>query len=477
MRGFTLSALLLCVASCGDDDGGAPAVPTAAPTPGTGGAAAPGETEATPTTELTGTSSVQTVAPEPASGCPANEVEAQLERPGTVHRRDIEIDETLDLAGSPHRFEHGIHIEEGATLTAEPCALVLIGASGNVSVTGGAALVSEGEEGRPVRFDSESPDPAPGQWNAIRIRGSARPSTRLVHTIVEDAGSSRLGAAIYVDGEFALDVQHVTIRHSSQHGVRLNQEARFHEDATNLVVTESGREDPYSAPVWFSSATQVRTLPDGEYTGNAYDEIWVERGHVRTTGTWRNPGVRYRLNAGLTVGHETGPVLTIAPGATLAFNRDKALAVGFRGDGALVLDGESEETPITLTSGRPLPAAGDWAGVRIGEGRSDAVTKLNYVIVEHAGAETRHPHHASERLACRETGAAGVAIRDHDLDDRISNVTFRSLAEDAAAFLLVFRGEGTDYTAEALGNDFSEAGTECRQNLQPEGDCPEPACR
>jgi hypothetical protein len=469
--------LLLLAASCGDDEGDSPPVPSTVP--GTGGAVptTPTGTEATPTTELTGTSSVMTAAPEPATGCPANDVAAQLERPGTVHRRNIEIDETLDLAGSPHRFESGIHVEEGATLSAAPCALVLIGAGQGVQIVGGAALIAEGAEGRPVRFDSESPDPAPGQWNGIQIQSNARPQTRFVHTVIEDAGGSHLGAAIYAEGEYALNVRHVTIRHAKEHGIRLKQEARFTDDSTALTVTESGREDPYSAPVWIDSATQVRTLPDGEYTGNAYDEIWVEQAHVRTTGTWRNPGVRYRLSDGITVGHETGPVLTIAPGTTLAFNQGKALAVGFRGDGALVLDGESEETPITLTSGRPLPAAGDWMGVRIGADRSDAVTKLNYVVIEHAGAEAQHPYNPQERYTCRGDGAAAVAVRERDLGPRITNVVLRSLPASATAVLMGFRGDATDYTDRELGNDFSEAGTECLQNLQPEGDCPEPACR
>ena len=477
-RSLVLAAVLsLC--ACGNEE---PAPPPAPVAPGAAGApsappATPGGGAAQPGPGDPGSTSTRTPAPEAATGCPANDVAAQLGRAGTVHDRDIRGAEMLDLAGSPHRFPQGLAIGEAATLRAEPCALVLIGSGQAVWVNSGGALVVEGQADKPVRFDSESPAPAPGQWTGIRVDDNARPETKLVHAIIEDAGGDHLGAAIHVGGEMALNVQHVTIRHAKQHGVRLTHEARFTDDSTGLVVTESGRPDPYSAAVWFDSASQVRTLPDGRYTGNATDEIYVDRELVRATGTWRNAGVRYRLNRGISVGSPNGAVLTIAPGATLAFNHETAFAVGFGGDGGVVLDGESEETPITLTSGRPHPSAGDWAGLRLGPTRADAVIKVSHVIIEHAGAQTRHPHVVESRDACRDSGAAAISIRDRDLGAKITHTTIRSLPRGATAILVAFRGDATDYTASEHANDFSEAGTECAQNLQPEGECPVPACR
>jgi hypothetical protein len=471
---LALACLVALAAGCGDDEPDAPPVPVA---PGAGAQPPGADPGGAPPAAADGRTSVRTPAPAPATGCPATDVAAQLERAGTVHDRQIHGEETLDLAGSPHRFPQGILIGEAVTLRAEPCALAIMGAGTSLTVGPGGALIVEGEADKPVRFDSEAPAPAPGQWNGIRLHDNARPQTKLVHAIVEDAGSDHLGAAIAAGGELALNVQHVTIRHSKQHGVRFSHEARFTDDSTALTVTESGREDPYSAPVWFSSASQVRTLPEGTYTGNAYDEIYVDRGDVRSTGTWRNPGVRYRLNRGIDVASPNGAILTIAPGATLAFNHQTAFAVGFLRDGGVVLDGESEETPITLTSARPHPAPGDWVGLRFGETRADAVIKVNHVVVEHAGGEARHPHNATERLACRDTGAAAIGIRARDLGPRITHTAIRSLPPEVTAILLVYRGDATDYTAAAHANDFAQAGTECAQNLQPAGDCPAPACR
>jgi hypothetical protein len=329
-----------------------------------------------------------------------------------------------------------------------------------------------------VRLDSDASAPAPGQWRGVIIQATALPQTRFAHAVIEDAGGGPNGAAISVRAQFELDVQHVTIRHSAQHGVYIANEARFSGDSTALTVTESGREDPYSAPVWFYSASQVGTLPDGEYSGNASDEIYVDRDHVRTTATWRNPGVRYRLARGLRVGSDNGAVLTVAPGTTLAFNSETVFSVGYYGDdGAAVLDGESEQTPITLTSARPHPSAGDWGGLRLGEHRADAAMRIAHVVVEHAGHDPGGIFSVAERFSCRPSSKAAISIRDHDIGSKITRVTVRSLPADATAILVGFRGDVTDYTARDHRNDFSEAGTTCRQNVAPEGECPDPACR
>ncbi|MEM9188999.1 MAG: hypothetical protein AAGF12_07470 [Myxococcota bacterium] len=477
--------LLVALSGCGGEETGeapptpvTPAVPTENPAPpGETPTETPGESPSEPSPTPAPSepvSAVETPAPEPATGCPATSIEEHLERAGTVYRPSIQGDETLDLAGSPHRFPHGMNIAENATVTLEPCALVFVGAGRTVLVGAGALLVANGEEGRPVRFDSEATDPAPGQWHGIDFHRSSRPGSRLVHTIIEDAGGATVGAAVTARNDVTVDLRHVAIRHSRMHGVRLENEARFSDESTALTVADSGQEDPYSAPVWFYSASQVKTLPEGSYTGNAYDEIWVERAEVRSNASWRNPGVRYRLNRGLAVGSDNGAVLTVAAGTTLAFSADTALDVGTARDGALVADGATAETPVTFVSARPVPAAGDWRGIVFGRFRSDAGVRLNHVVVSHAGAEVRN---VNERNSCRTTFRAGITILDHDLGPRVTHAVFRKLPSDAAAVLLGFRGDATDYTAAEHGNDFSAADVTCRQNLQPEGDCPDPACR
>lgn len=470
------------LAGCGDDDEQPPPPVPTAPTPGSQQGATPtaegdqGQ-QPTPTTgQPAEGSSVETVAPEPATGCPATDVTAQLGRPGTVHRRDSQGNETWDMAGSPHRFPRGFSVGENHTITIEPCTLIIVGDGRWIDIQSGGTLIAAGEEDSPIRFDSGASQEAPGAWKGIRFQRNARPGSRLAHVVVEDAGGGH--AAITAENEFELDVRDVTIRHSQQHGVMLNGEARFADTATHLVVTQSGREDPYSAPVWFYSASQVRTLPDGEYTGNAADEIYVDRDAVRSNGTWRNPGVRYRLNRGLRVGSPNGAVLTVEPGTTLAFNNDEELWVGEGNDGSIVLDGQSEETPIVLTSARPDPDAGDWQGLFLGGDRSDSALKIDHVTISYAGGDP--DRHFNERQSCHgpDTGY-GIAIAEEDAGPSISHVKLTSLPDDAVAILLGFRDpEATDYTAPELGNDFSEAGTDCHQNTTPEGrDCPDPACR
>jgi len=477
------SCLIILGAACGDDEEQAPPPVPTTPTPtnpppgATPGGGEQGEGEAVPTTEQPPEgSSVQTMAPEPATGCPATDVTAQLGRAGTVHGSSSQGSETWDMAGSPHRFPRGFNVRENHTITVEPCTLVIVGEGRWIDVGSGGTLIASGEEGKPVRFDSGASQATPGAWRGVRLHGNARPATRFEHVIIEDAGGG--DAAIQVGNELALDVRNVTIRHSQQHGVKVDGEGRFADTATNLVVTESGREDPYSAPVWFNSASQVRTLPEGEYTGNAADEIYVNREEVRSTGTWRNPGVPYRLNRGLRVGSQNGAVLTVAPGTTLAFNNEEEFWVGDGTDGAVVLDGESEETPIVLTSARPNPDAGDWQGLFLGGDRSNSAMKINHVVVSYAGGEPGRRFNVRQSCHEGDTGYA-IGIAEEDAGPIITNTKVTHLPDDAVAILLGFRdADATDYTAAEHGNDFSEAGTTCTQNTTPEGrDCPDPACR
>ena len=76
-----------------------------------------------------------------------------------------------------------------------------------------------------------------------------------------------------------------------------------------------------------------------------------------------------------------------------------------------------------------------------------SAAKFVKFTIEHAGSETAHPHSTRERDSCRDDLAAALAIRERDLGPKITNVIFRSLPSSAAAILLNFRGEATDYTA------------------------------
>ena len=463
------------LAACGGEreatppDQRTPAAPTTPPTP-----TAPGEPSAPTPAEPTAAPAAGSV----ATGCPATDP-ASVALPGTVHEADVSGAETWTLAGSPHRLPGGVTLQTGASLTIEPCARVIVGDQQGIWVSEGATLVAVGREGQPITFDASSEDTARGVWKTIHFAAGARAASKLHHVVIEEAGGdSGYPGAVYAEDGFVLDAQHLRIVRSGRNGVYLAGGARFAPGSTGLVVTESGTTEELTGPVRFNDASSVGSLPEGTYTGNATDDIVVETERVRSTATWRNPGagVRYRLMQGLNVEGETGPILTVAPGTTLAFAPETTLWVGYGADGGLVLDGGGEDGRIVLTSARPVPEPGDWSGVHFGEHASRAASKLSYVIIRFAGRADGY-----DGIGCGDAAPAAITISGRDLGARIDHVKLEQLEPSSYAIARDYDAAApTDYTAPALGMDFA-GGQRCNQSTprDAEGNCPEtlPPCR
>lgn len=467
------------VLGCGKNEPAPPAAPVipvvpAIPAAGGGAGAAP---SGAPAAAPSGESSVVTPAPTAATGCPATDA-TNFILPGTVHGGFVNTVETWTLAGSPHRLPNGVNIQENGSVTLEPCARVIVGDGQTVYVSDGGTLIANGQADHPILFDSSATVPSRGLWAGIHFAQHARPNSMLHYVNVEEAGSDTgLPAAIWVDDEFALDVQHVRVVRSKRDGIMLAGPARFAPGSVDLVVTESGIAEELSVPVHFAQANSVGSLPEGTYTGNVLDEILVDSPWVQATATWRNPGqgARYRLQEGLVVGGPTGAVLTIAPGTTLAFAQSKSLNVATEADGAIVLDGGSDATRIVLTSARPTPDAGDWGGIWIARNASRAATKIDYVTIEFAGFAD-----GLDAVGCGDDTPAAIAIEERDLGPRIAHLRLANMPETSIGIARAFNAdEATDYTAASFGNDFG--GLRCRQsrNRGADASCPDPVppCR
>src|SRR5262249_8111697 len=126
-----------------------------------------------------------------------------------------------------------------------------------------------------------------------------------------------------------LHVDHVEIRGADAVGVALHENAVFTAESTALKISGSG-----TYPVW-SLPIALTNLPEGDYTGNARDEIVLPGTGVLSYDTpIHNRGVRYRVgdelsgsNPVLVVATATGALatLTIEPGVELAFGNGGAL--------------------------------------------------------------------------------------------------------------------------------------------------------
>lgn len=412
-----------------------------------------------------GESSVRSVPPTPATGCPAQLANGAL-GPGTVHNATINTNETWTLEGSPHRFPDGAVIAANTTVTVAPCAVVLVGSDHMFQIEAGGAIMAVGDAAHPIRFGSDKNDPQAGDWDNIHFDEQARRSSRLAFVTIEHGGSDT-GADVpsclhnYLAG---LDLQHVTIRACRGYGVFMQDNGTFSDTSTQLVVREgvvSGASQ--AGAVHFSNPNSVRTLPEGTYSGNEVSEVFVRSGTVTSTGTWRNPGVRYRVadDAELRVEGPASPVLTIAPGTTIAFGSSANFTIGWDGDGALTADGGSEASRITFTAAAAEPNPGAWEGVFIGERAIRSRTKLAWVTISYAAGDSGYDN------ACppsEQDNDAALYLTAPLSADAVSHVKFTNLPENTAAIGRTWAaGPTTSFATPALGNDFAQSGNQCRQ--------------
>lgn len=317
---------------------------------------------------------------------------------GTTHSK-VEGDETWTAAASPHIVDAAATIEEGKTLTLEPCAVVQLKAGIGLLVKG--QLVGLGAADKPIRIERAE---AASAWSNIEVRKGG--TLRLAYATVEGGG---LANGNTLTGVGMLDIRgdqeaaaqpafladHVTLKGSETLGVLLREGGGFAAESKSLTIT-GGKGFPMS--IW---GRALRTLPSGTYTGNASDEIIVPasggRDDIQEDTILVDLGVPYRIGGAtgrgnLIVQSASGkvPLLTIKEGVTLKFEAAGRLTLdqssALVGIGALSVEGTAAK-PVIFTSAKASPAAGDWTGI-VFEGTPDPRTKINYAKIAYAGGES-----------------------------------------------------------------------------------------
>ena len=370
---------------------------------------------------------------------------------GTMHG-SISSDETWTAAASPHLLPYDTEIT--ATVTLEPCTEVRIGAGKTITVTGNGRIVAKGVDGRPVAFvpmDTAQP------WASMRAEAGGR--LDLEYTGLVGGGdplnfSPPLAATIDLRADQALPpaevlhADHLLVQDSASNGIYLHESGGFSATSNGVIVTGS---KGYPIHSWSNLAG---TIPFGNYTGNASDEILLTAmGQFETIANWdvtfHDRGVPYHVgtisSAGsLRVGTNPNRVatLTIEPGVVMRFKAGGDLEIEhFSGTNAataaLVALGTAAN-PIRFTSAADTPAAGDWLGLYFGE-IPDATTQLDNVSVEFAGGTSvsgsescLYPNMPINDAAIRIGGAPAVAfITNSTISDSAAHGIDRGFRDDA----------------------------------------------
>lgn len=452
-----LSGSVLIAAGCGDDD-------------------APADQDAAPTADA--------VSP----ACP-------IETTGpTEHAGEISADETWTALDGPHVVTANLRVN-GATLTIEPCVEVQVAADVSIAIgvaDGPGTLVAEGTAAQPISFTARDVDP----WDNLRVLAPATAS--LAYVTFNGAGADGVtydGATLiaYGSGERPLQpilgVDHVVIDGSAGYGALINRFAAFTAGSSELSITGAGASHPDHKHPIYIQAQALGTLPSGDYTDNAVDEIHVNpRGDIETSVTIEDRGVPYRVDG---VGNTTlvvarangdtaaGPVLTIEAGTTLLFDAGMDLRLGHDTvthgyPGGLVVNGTAA-APVTFSSSAASPAPGDWRGIVFQEPPpAGTANKIDHAIVEYAG----------DGCSCGGWGCpavdgdgtfldldAGILIYSWRPDTAfVTNTELRNI--DGWGILRGWDDTGPDFTPT---NTFTNL-TYCDQSWpQPTGDtCPDP---
>lgn len=317
--------------------------------------------------------------------------------PTTHVESDITADTTWTAAGSPHIITQSITIENGATLTIEPCAFVEL--SPNVHIVVGlptldeaGTLLAVGTMDEPIQFSANTTE----RWKNVRVLSTG--SAQLAYVTFMDGGSDEItydGATLVVEGDGQLplrqntDVQNVTIQGSAGYGLLLSRFGGFTDASANLTITGSGATlAEFPNPV-HGDVQLYGTLPSGDYTGNATDEFFVlpRQGVVEDT-TLRNLGIPYHIDgvAWTTLRIDEGAVLTVEAGVTMKFDSDLYFRFGSSiTSGALHATG-TPSNPIVFTSAAAAPQPGDWVGIAFDEPPPAGTTNiLDNVRIEYAG--------------------------------------------------------------------------------------------
>lgn len=325
---------------------------------------------------------------------------------GTMHAGSIVQAETWTAAGSPHRVTADLTVL--ATVTLEPCALVLLGSGVRVTIgssTEVGSIIGRGTRSgttdlRPVTFDAID---RAARWAQISVEPKG--TLELEHAAIQYGGQPITGesGAIVVRGVAngttagpitrSTKLVDVRIERSGSYGLNLEAWGALDATSSNIVVLDSGgAQAPYAVR---AEPGVVGTLPPVLLMeGNMKDEI-----EIRTIKTFMRDDTFHSHTGPY---HVIGPIyvnadadgapvkLTIDAGVTLAF--EEQVGSGIYVGSSMTRQGILEAigtpaAPIVFTSAKVAKAAGDWRHLFFRASPASG-NRISNARIEYAGADS-----------------------------------------------------------------------------------------
>ncbi len=260
-------------------------------------------------------------------------------------------------------------VPENITLTILPgCVIQFADISVDMEVLG--VLDAQGTTNAPVTFQ-----PAAGvnTWGGIFINGESpgRPSS-LEYAVIEGGGSnfaSSTAATQFRVLDASPRFRHCTFRNSHSNGLRMeNSEAVLSDCVFTANAQDAVQMTPSCSPA----------LSNNSATGNRFDGLRIDGGHILETNVWRFSNLPYLVDHDIQI--DSGAALTIEAGAVIQFAgiEDDLIAAG-----KLTAVGASGN-PIVFTSLND-EAANSWGGILFSGNETNA-SLLEYCELRHGGS-------------------------------------------------------------------------------------------
>lgn len=306
------------------------------------------------------------------------------------------IEHSYETITAPETWNGFHHVSTGLTvnaaLTLAPCAVVKFDTNAYIVVNNNGSLKALGTATNPVVFSSDKTVPKKGDWAGIDIQQDASNDSELKNVIIEYAGDGYgYGrGALQLDGEAAASFENVTVRHTGDNycaiGLQTNSEpAAF--DGIRIEDSKSGL--CIGSDVIGSIGSLTSDVP-----------ISVDTQTITSPGIWQSFGVPYRFDGSLSVNAK----LTLAAGVTIQMPANTYVSVD--NGGSLITQGTTD-APVTFTSAKDSPGAGDWDAISFGANSSND-NMLTNTVVQYGGSGDASIHVYSHATA----GFSGVTVSD-----------------------------------------------------------------
>ena len=266
----------------------------------------------------------------------------------------------------------------GGVLQVDACTKIIMPIGGTISVRDNGALSLSGANGQ-ITITSAKTSPLPGDWNYVEFYATGDSANNKLENVVVEYGGGGSYGAIYVDSGARVAISNSIVRSSEDFGIEVPNGGHLASFIGNTLVNNA------LGPIKLG-ANSVDDLGTGTYTPNTVQGISVVSEAVAHDATWLDLGVPYVAENGFSVTTATGTAhLTISAGAILKLGTGSTLVV--RDNGGLTLAGTAAK-PITLTSAKSAPAAGDWGYIDIYASSSAGFNAIDHAVIEYGGGGT-----------------------------------------------------------------------------------------